>query len=295
MLTISEDTNLENIGSLNTQLVLVLGVAALIVLVLMIGGVRSVGKVSMVCIPILYMLMVTLVIRSCLTDTGPQAVLTYLSPNWSLLKEPSLWLEAAAHVIFSLQLGLGAQSALARCNKYRHNLIRDCGVVVVTHIVWGLLCVLLTLSLLGADTDHSPATPIAHMATGDNIWLAAVTILDKSLLGLSYGWLWSGLYFVLVTISGITSLYGYIEVISSSFSDIRPSLVKLKPLITFIVIILIFLMDLALATRAGIHVYHLLYKYVATWPCLVIILATLTAATWSHGTRHVMKDLSDLR
>ena len=45
VLTISEDTDLENLGSLNTQLVLVLGVAALIVLVLMIGGVRSVGKV----------------------------------------------------------------------------------------------------------------------------------------------------------------------------------------------------------------------------------------------------------
>jgi len=44
VLTISEDTDLENLGSLNTQLVLVLGVAALIVLVLMIGGVRSVAR-----------------------------------------------------------------------------------------------------------------------------------------------------------------------------------------------------------------------------------------------------------
>ena len=68
----------------------------------------------MVCIPLVYMIMVTLIIRSCLTDTGPQAVLAYLSPDWSLLKEPSLWLETAGHVVFSLQLGLGAQSALAR-------------------------------------------------------------------------------------------------------------------------------------------------------------------------------------
>merc|ERR1712029_54138 len=44
---------------------------------------------------------------------------------------------------------------------------------------------------------------------------------------------------------------------SSSFSDIKPSLIKLKPL-------------------------------------LLIILMTLISATLSHGTRHVMKDLSDL-
>ena len=81
---------------------------------------------------------------------------------------------------------------MSRCNKYRHNLIRDTGVVLTTHIVWSLLCILLTLSLL--NTDHVMTTPaqVAHTLTGDNIWLAAVTILDQSLLSLSHGWLWSG-------------------------------------------------------------------------------------------------------
>ena len=63
VLTMSEDTSLENVGGLNTQLVLVLGVAALIILVLMVAGARSIGKVSMGCIPLCFMLMVTLVIR----------------------------------------------------------------------------------------------------------------------------------------------------------------------------------------------------------------------------------------
>jgi len=294
VLSMRDDTDLTQVGHLDTQLVLVLGVVTLIVLVLMVAGAKSIGKVSMVCIPLAFMLMVTLVIRSCLAEGAPQGVLTYLTPNWSLLKEPSLWLETSCHVIFSLQLGIGSQSALARCNKYRHNLIRDTGVVLVTHVVWVLLAILLTLSLLGAsDTAITPA-PVTHTVTGDNIWLAAVTILDKSLLKLSYGWLWAGLYFILVTITGITSVYGYIEVISSSFSDIRPRFLKLKPLVTFLVLSLVFLMDLVLATRAGLHVYHLLYTYLATWPCLMIVLLTLLTATWSHGTRHVMRDLADL-
>ena len=295
MLSVTDDTSLDNVGNLNTQLVLVLGVATLIVLVLMVGGAKSVGKVSMICIPLCYMLMVTLVIRSCLADGAPQGVLTFLTPNWTLLKEPSLWLEATSHVIFSLQLGLGGMSALARCNKYRHNLVRDTAVVLVTHVVWVLLSILLTLSLLGAaDISDPAAAVVTQSVTGDNIWLAAVTIMDKSLLNLSYGWLWSGLYFILIIIIGLTSMYGYIEVIASSFSDIRPSLVKLKPLITFIILVLVFLMDLAIATQAGVHVYHLLYTYIATWPCLMIIMLTLVAATLSHGTRHVMRDLSDL-
>ena len=223
-------------------------------------------------------------------------MLTFLSPDWRLLKEPSLWLEAAQHVVFSLQLGLGAQSALARCNKFRHNLVRDAAVVLVTHTVWVLLSVLLTLSLLGAaeaDPDLSglsvTSASLSHTQTGDNIWLAAVTILDKSLLTLSYGWLWAGLYFILVTITAITSLYGYVEVISSGLSDLRPSLVRLKPLMTFLVLCLIFLMDLSLATRAGLHIYHLVYSYIATWPTLLITLMTILGANLAHGTRYIMK------
>ena len=232
--------------------------------------------------------------RACLADGAPQGVLTFLSPDWRLLKEPSLWLEAAQHVVFSLQLGLGAQSALARCNKFRHNLVRDAAVVLVTHTVWVLLSVLLTLSLLGAAEETDPdlsvtSASLSHTQTGDNIWLAAVTILDKSLLTLSYGWLWAGLYFILVTITAITSLYGYVEVISSSLSDLRPRLVRFKPLMTFLVLCLIFLMDLSLATRAGLHIYHLVYSYIATWPTLLLALMTILGANLAHGTRYIMK------
>ena len=117
VLGVAEGSSLEDVSGLNTQLVLVLGVAALMLLVLMVAGARSIGKVAMVCIPLCYMLLVTLVIRACLAPGAPAGVLSFLSPDWSLLSQPRLWLEAAQHVVFSLQLGLGAQSALARCNK----------------------------------------------------------------------------------------------------------------------------------------------------------------------------------
>merc|ERR1719410_1756279 len=124
----------------------------------------------MVCLPLAFMLLVTLVIRSCLAEGGPQGVLSLLSPDWSLLKEPSLWLRAAAHVIFSLQLGLGAQSAYARCNKYRHNLVRDVAVVIVSHIVW----VLLALLLLGAGNPNiKESAEVIRTVTGEGLWLAA--------------------------------------------------------------------------------------------------------------------------
>ena len=96
-----------------------------------------------------HLILVTLVIRDCLTQGGPEGVLTFLQPDWNLLKEPSAWLEAASQVIFSLQLGLGAITSYSQFNKFRHNIIYDFFIIILTHLVWVLLATLFTFSLLG--------------------------------------------------------------------------------------------------------------------------------------------------
>ena len=44
---------------------------------------------------------------------------------------------------------------------------------------------------------------VTHDVIGDNIWLTAFTFLDKSLLKLSNGWLWAGMYYILVVKYGL--------------------------------------------------------------------------------------------
>merc|ERR1719192_926519 len=113
------------------------------------------------------MLLVTLVIRSCLADGGPQGVLSLLSPEWSLL--------------------------------------RDGAVVIVSHVVWVLLSLLLTLALLGAgDSNIRDSAQVIRTVTGEGLWLAVTTIVDKTLLTLGYGWLWAGLYLILLSIITMT-------------------------------------------------------------------------------------------
>eukprot|EP00092_Neocalanus_flemingeri_P033013 GFUD01035905.1.p1 GENE.GFUD01035905.1~~GFUD01035905.1.p1 ORF type:complete len:666 (-),score=128.90 GFUD01035905.1:19-2016(-) len=296
-----EDASLEALGTVSTQLLLVLGIATLTVFVLVVAGTRSVGKVCMVTVPACFMIIVTLVIRACLATGGPQGVLTFLHPDWSLLKEPTIWLEAASQVVFSLQLGLGAITAYSRYSKFRHNIVRDCTIVIVSHLVWVLLAVLLTFSLLGVALSAETisltgvsAVPALVSVTGHGVWLAAITLIETSLATISYGWLWAGLFFILLVLVSITSLFGYLEVITSSLLSQRPSILPFKPALTFTVLALIFLMDLVLATQGGIHVYHLLLTYISNWPTLLFSLLTVLATVLCHSTDHLMKDLSSM-
>ena len=130
--------------------------------------------------------------------------------------------------------------------------------------------------------------------TGHGVWMAGQTMLEKSLLTISYGWLWAGLYFLLLAIVSVSSLFGYLEVITSSLSTIRPGAHKYKPLLTFIVLVSIFLMAISLATQGGIHVYHLLFTYISNWPTLLFSLLTVLATIFCHGTNYLMRDISDM-
>merc|ERR1711963_249784 len=257
--------------------------------VFIVAGTKSVGKVCMVAVPAAFMLMMTLTIRACLATGGPQGVLLLLAPDWSVLTLPGAWLEAAAQVVFSLQLGLGALTTFSSYNKYEHNLVRDTAIMAVAHLVWLLLALLLTFALLGlaqnaevlqlpVEVNKEATGPLLLANTGTGIWLAAVTLGEKAFTTLSYGWLWAGLYFILVItititfvfcqcferhgfhktseviIVGVTSLFGYIEVITSTLVSIKPSYARFKPLIAFFVLAVLFLLGLVLATQGGIHI-----------------------------------------
>ena len=131
-------------------------------------------------------------------------------------------------MVFSLQLGLGALTAFSSYNKFQHNLVRDCCVLVAAHIVWIVLSCLLSLALLGVAHSRqainldcltaSPAecdTAIVSV-TGKDIWLVTMTMIETSLASVSFGWLWAGLFLLLLVITGITSLFGFLEVVTTT-------------------------------------------------------------------------------
>ena len=170
---------------------------------------------------------------------------------------------------------------------------------------------------------------------------------EKAFATLSYGWLWAGLYFILVItititfvfcqcferhcfhktyqviIVGVTSLFGYIEVITSTLVSIKPSYARCllqrvyntfssqakwfdlsvyycdftpgsSPWLPFLCwpsssSLILFSLRRSVVFRlicwfwwncfflqGGIHIYHLLTTYIASWPTLLFSLLTVS-------------------
>ena len=292
-------TTLESIGTLDTKVTLALGAVSLCTFVLLAAGARSIGKVCLLMLPVCFGLLITLCIRTCMDPEGPQGFLTLINPQWSALSQATAWLEAASHVILSLQLGTGVISTYGGYSKFNHNIIRDCWVIIIGHIFWVLLSTFLIFSLFGVaykeDTINlrnlSPDHPLISI-TGEGVWLGAITLVESSFTELSYGWLWAGLFFILLMILSITSIFGYVEVISNTLISPKASWLRFKPLLSLVTMLAIFLSCLVLATEGGIHIYYLLQTYIASWPLLLFTIITILSAAFSHGTSYIVKDIS---
>lgn len=281
-----DDHDIHNLGSLNYNLVLVLGIVTISLFILVSAGLKSVGKVNMVTVPACFMIIIALTIRSCFADGGSQSIMYHLQPKWNNLTEPTVWIEASCQAIFSLQLGTGVISTYASYNKFYHNIVRDCCIIMAAHVIWITCCLLLCFSLFGIA--HNPVQP------GSGLWLVTVTFLESGLARLSNGWLWAGLFFILLVLISLSSVLGYLHVLTTTLQCVNLCLAKCQPMVFLFMVAVVFSLDLLLMTQGGIHIYHLLYTFILQWPILLFSLLTVLGAIFCHGIPFLVTDISDM-
>merc|ERR1712079_983064 len=301
VLKLEDGSGLDNLGVLQGELSLCLGIACIVIFILIAAGTKSVGKVSILLVPTCYCLLMTLTIRGCMSPGGTDGIMRYLAPDWKHITQPWVWLEAAKVVFISMQLGMGVISTYASFNKYHHNIIRDAGIIAIGHFVWSILCVLFVFSLIGvvseskvinADQFDNPKDIVS--VTGTGIWLITSTLAESAIQGLDYKWLWSGLIYVLLVLTTAATVMGCMETLSACVVDEWPSMKPYKPAIVFTFLALLFMINLVMATQGGIYIYYLISVYYTQWPLIFFGLLTVLSAAFSHGGKYLMKDLSDM-
>ena len=104
----------EALFSLEYTELITLAVVIVLLFLLGLGGVRAIGRISQLSVMSSFLLLATLTIRCCLTVPGAEAVTSLLTPDWTQLTRPLVWLEAVIQLVYSLHLGFGVISTYAR-------------------------------------------------------------------------------------------------------------------------------------------------------------------------------------
>ncbi|XP_059205544.1 sodium-dependent neutral amino acid transporter B(0)AT1-like [Centropristis striata] len=147
--TLNITPDIETSGSLHWWMVICLASAWCVVYICFIRGIESMGKAVYVTTTFPYLVLTIFLIRG-LTLPGATDGLVYLfTPNWELLKNPQVWLDASTQIFFSLSVAFGGLIAFSSYNPEKNNCEMDAVVVGVINSATSLYASIPIFSILG--------------------------------------------------------------------------------------------------------------------------------------------------
>ena len=192
------------------------------------SGVREgIERLSRYLIPALFAILLFLVVFSLTEPGAVEGIGFYLSPDFSRLTDPGVWIAAFGQAFFSLSVGMGV---LLTFGSYlgKEALFRNAGIIAVADMLIAILAGLVIFPLV--------FTAGLDPAAGVN--LAFIT-LPTVFTQIQYGMLLGALFFLMLFAAALTSAVSMLEVPTAALMDSYGYPRKRATLLVFAVIMLI--------------------------------------------------------
>ena len=160
-------------------------------------------------LPLLFLLLIVLLMRSLTLPGSSGGVRFLLSPDFSKLTGEGV-LVALGHAFFSLSLGLGAMMTYGSYLDQNRNIFTACFSIVTLDT---LIAILAGLAIF-------PAVFAMNLDPGSGPGLVfQIMPLTFNAIGDHFGWFWCSLFFLLLAIAALTSGISMLEVCTSFLID----------------------------------------------------------------------------
>ncbi|KAK7574237.1 hypothetical protein V9T40_011428 [Parthenolecanium corni] len=281
-------SGIEEIGPIKWDLALCLLVSWIIVVLCLVKGIKTSGKVVYFAATFPYVILFTLLVTGLLQEGALTGVKYFIYPEWNKLLDIQVWQAAAGQMFFSLSVSMGGLIMYSSYNDFRNNVYRDALVVSVMDTVTSMISGIVTFSILGAMA-HDLDMPIRDVVK-DGPGLAFVAY-PEALLRLPFPQLWSVLFFLMLFILGLDSEFALLENVLTSLSDEFTVLRNNKLAFCIFTAVLSYLIGLTCVTRGGNYVLTLMDVYGGGIAVLVIAIAECIFISWFYGLSRLCRDL----
>ena len=189
-------------------------------------GIELANKVMM---PLLMVLTLILVSWSLQLEGAWEGIKIYMTPDFSKLTNPDVWIDAYSQIFFTLSLGFGIMIAYASYLPEQTNITRNAILIALLNSGYSLLTSFGVFAVLGFMA-HSEGKDLADVVT-QSIGLAFVAY-PKAISLMPGGNLFGAIFFLCLTVAGLSSAISIMEAFVSAVID--KFNVDRKLLVTFI-------------------------------------------------------------
>jgi NSS family neurotransmitter:Na+ symporter len=189
-----------------------LAIMALTVLIVVFGIRRGIERAALVLMPLLFLILAGLAVWAATLPGADAGYAFYLRPDFSALASATVWRQAASQAFLSLSVGMGVMITYASYLARKENLVRHAMVVSLADFsvaFFGGLVVFPIIFALGLSGDISNST----------VGTLFISIPQAFQQMGSLGTLIGPVFFLLLTVAGLTSLVSLLEVGVASIID----------------------------------------------------------------------------
>jgi len=256
-------------------------------------GVKSVGKVVMVTMPLPVILLLILLVRGITLPGSGEGILFYLKPDFSALLDFEVWSAAMSQIFFTLTLAFGVMIAYASFQNESSDISKTA--ITTSFINSGISIVagFAVFSTLGYMSLQS-GTPVKELAASGPA--LAFIVLPRALSLVPMAPLFAVLFFVMLITLAIDSAFSLVEAASTVMCDNYPHLRKED--ISFYVCVLGFVAGIIFTTFAGLYYLDITDHFITNYGLVIAGLLEIGAVVFFYGTdklRSYINEVSEIK
>ncbi|XP_030384133.1 sodium- and chloride-dependent glycine transporter 1 [Scaptodrosophila lebanonensis] len=286
VLRISE--SIEHIGNIVWEQLVSLLIAWIIIYLCVVRGIKSVGKVVYFTAIFPYVLLFILLVRGVTLPGALTGIKFYMYPEWHRLLDLKVWADAAIQMFFGLGPGWGGIVNMASFNDFRNNAKFDSILIPIINVLTSIFAGFVVFSVLGFMSERS-GVPVETVATSGP-GLAFVTY-PEAIAMLPLPQIWAFMFFSMLFLLGIDSVFVQLEAIVTAALDEIPRLRNHKRKLTLFACFVFFSMAIIMTTNAGMYILQLFDWYSSAISVICICLVEVIMVAYIYGIDNFMTDV----
>lgn len=280
---------IEDMGGIKWDLALCLLLSWTVVIVCLVKGIKTSGKVVYFAATFPYVILITLLVTGFCQKGAMDGVLYFITPDFEKLLDVKVWQAATGQVFYSLSVSMGGIIMYSSYNPFSHNVFRDAMIISVMDTVTSIMSGLVIFSVLGAmayDVGNVGVEDVVQGGPG-----LAFVAYPEALARLPVPQLWSVLFFLMLFILGLDTEFALLETVLTSLADQIPRLRKHKLRFTVCTGVLCFLLGLPLITRGGQYLLDIIDRFGGSTALTFIAIAESISIAYVYGYRRIAEDI----
>ncbi|XP_060078471.1 sodium- and chloride-dependent neutral and basic amino acid transporter B(0+)-like [Ylistrum balloti] len=278
----------DNIGAPLWKLALCLLMSWIIVVLCLIKGVKSSGKVVYFTATFPYVILLILLVRGATLDGAIDGVIYFIVPKWEKLLDVNVWVAAAGQMFFSLSVSFGGIIMFGSYNKFSNNVYGDAMLIAVMDIVTSIIAGFVIFTTFGGMAKEIGVGVEDVAKSGYGL---AFVAYPEALSNLPPSQLWSVLFFFMLFTLGLDSEFALLETVLTCIQDEFPHLRKYKSQMCVGLGIALYFLALPCVTPAGDYIVGLMDHYGADFSVLFVASCECVAVMWVYGAKRFMKNV----